>query len=157
MRVLHPFPLAALTAAMGTLVCALPAAVLAQPLVPGPAAVPAQAGSAAPLARPVSPVSLAPLAAARPTLLAPLAADAPVPPARHCSSLARYRSHRDTTVTPWVEANETVARIGGWRSYQREAGAAAPAASASAPAASRTAPACAEPAAAASAPARSAP
>jgi hypothetical protein len=104
---------------MGTLACALPAAVLAQPL-------------------------------------APLAADAPVPPAQHCSSLARYRSHRDTAVIPWVEANETVARIGGWRSYQREAGAAAPAASASAPAASRTVPACAEPAAA-SAPSRSAP
>lgn len=37
------------------------------------------------------------------------------------SSLARYRPYRDAKPMGWREANDTVARIGGWRAYAREA------------------------------------
>jgi hypothetical protein len=63
----------------------------------------------------------------------PLNAAAPVPALKFSSSLAGYRPLGDDTSVPWKEANDTTARIGGWRSYAREARAPAPAASASAP------------------------
>ena len=65
----------------------------------------------------------------------PLDAKAPVPAPRYQSSLAGYRRFADES-TPWKEANETAARIGGWRAYARETQeGVAPSSSASAPAA----------------------
>jgi len=66
----------------------------------------------------------------------PLDARAPVPALKYRSSLAGYRRFADEKPAPWKEANETAARIGGWRAYAREAQqGAAPGPSASAPAA----------------------
>ena len=62
----------------------------------------------------------------------PLDAAASVPTARHESVLKTYRRFDEVQPVPWRQANDTVERIGGWRSYAREAGA-APAAAASAP------------------------
>lgn len=67
----------------------------------------------------------------------PLDAKASVPPLKYSSSLAGYRRFAEEKLTPWKEANETAARIGGWRAYARETQeGAAPSSSASAPAAS---------------------
>ena len=57
----------------------------------------------------------------------PLNPQAAVPALLHTSAFAAYR--RDAEVEPigWRAANNTVARIGGWRAYAREAAAAAPA------------------------------
>lgn len=63
----------------------------------------------------------------------PLDAQASVPTARHESALQRYRGGGAVEVGDWKAANDTVTRIGGWRSYLREA--ARPEAPASAPAA----------------------
>jgi hypothetical protein len=52
---------------------------------------------------------------------------AQVPPARHESAFAGYRRHAEAAPSAWKDANDTVTRIGGWRTYAREA--AAPAAS----------------------------
>ena len=52
---------------------------------------------------------------------------AQVPPAQHSSAFAGYRRHAEAAPSAWKDANDTVARIGGWRTYAREA--AAPAAS----------------------------
>ena len=60
----------------------------------------------------------------------PLDPKAPVPALTHRSSLATYRGLGDDPPIAWKEANDTAARIGGWRSYAREAR--APAAGASA-------------------------
>jgi hypothetical protein len=65
----------------------------------------------------------------------PLDARAAVPPATYVSPLPRGRTAEPAPV-PWREANERVARIGGWRAYNREAAQAEPAA---APAAARPA------------------
>ena len=51
----------------------------------------------------------------------PLDARAAVPPVVHESAFARYRPHTDTKLRPWKDANDNVGRIGGWRSYAREA------------------------------------
>ncbi|GAB3628105.1 hypothetical protein PTE30175_02515 [Pandoraea terrae] len=57
----------------------------------------------------------------------------------YSSAFASYKGYADQPVTPWREANDTVGRIGGWRSYAKEAAqetspaAPAGAASASAP------------------------
>lgn len=72
----------------------------------------------------------------RPDPLDPLAA---VPRADHRSALAGYRRLGDTAPGAWREANDAVARIGGWRAYAREASRPEPAASA-ASAASAVAP-----------------
>lgn len=56
----------------------------------------------------------------------PLDARAPVPPVVHRSSLASFRLPAETPVGSWREANDTVARIGGWRTYAREATASPP-------------------------------
>ena len=45
----------------------------------------------------------------------------PVPEFRPPSALAAYRRLADDPPVPWREANERVTRIGGWRSYLREA------------------------------------
>lgn len=75
----------------------------------------------------------------------PLQADAAVPPVVYSSPLARYRMAGDVEVGSWTEVNETVTRIGGWRTYAREAS--QPEAPASVPAAG-AAPAASPPAAA---------
>ena len=51
----------------------------------------------------------------------PLDARAAVPPVRFSSAFAPYRRMSETPVGSWREANDTVARIGGWRVYAREA------------------------------------
>lgn len=51
----------------------------------------------------------------------PLQADAAVPPMVYSSAFVRYRGARDVEVGSWREVNDTVARIGGWRAYAREA------------------------------------
>lgn len=56
-----------------------------------------------------------------PTRPDPLNPAAAVPTAAHTSALARYRSAGDVKVGSWREANDMVARIGGWRVYAREA------------------------------------
>ena len=60
----------------------------------------------------------------------PLDAKASVPTLKYTSSLDRFRGWGDDKPIPWKEANDTAARIGGWRSYAREAQAPAPGASA---------------------------
>lgn len=54
---------------------------------------------------------------------------APVPELRLRSALSSYRPLADPPPLTWHEANERVTRIGGWRSYLREAQAPEPAAS----------------------------
>jgi hypothetical protein len=51
----------------------------------------------------------------------PLDAQAAVPPVRHDSAFRHYRGHADEKLAPWKDANDAVGRIGGWRSYAREA------------------------------------
>lgn len=83
-----------------------------------------------------SPPPKASAKAARPD---PLDARAVVPAARYVSPLAHYRRLDDSPPLAWKEANDAVARIGGWRAYAREAqqapASAGDAASAPAPAA----------------------
>jgi hypothetical protein len=55
---------------------------------------------------------------------------AEVPPLRHASALDRYKRLSAEPPQDWRAAHETVARIGGWRAYLREANAPEPAASA---------------------------
>lgn len=64
----------------------------------------------------------------------PLDPKAAVPALAYVSPLARYKPAGDVSLTPWKEANDTVARIGGWRVYAREAHPPEPASSAPAPA-----------------------
>ena len=66
--------------------------------------------------------ALVPMGAARAEPRAdPANAAVPVPTVRYTSPLAGYRGLGDDRPTPWREANDTTARIGGWRSYAREA------------------------------------
>jgi hypothetical protein len=51
----------------------------------------------------------------------PLDASASAPAAQHQSAFKDYRRWSDAAAVPWRKANETVDRIGGWRSYAREA------------------------------------
>ena len=39
------------------------------------------------------------------------------------SALDGYQPYTDDKVVPWKEANDTVGKIGGWRSYAKEAAA----------------------------------
>jgi hypothetical protein len=82
---------------------------------PGPAAV-AVAGMAVACA-----VHAAQGTAQAPKRPDPLNADAPVPALVFRSSLANHRRLQDQAVGSWSQANETVNRIGGWRTYAREA------------------------------------
>ncbi len=43
------------------------------------------------------------------------------PTLQYRSALAQYRGFNDQPVTSWVEANDTVGKIGGWRVYAKEA------------------------------------
>ncbi|HET9821249.1 MAG TPA: hypothetical protein VFQ16_05435 [Burkholderiaceae bacterium] len=69
-----------------------------------------------------------------------LDAQAAVPPAAWSSPLAGYRAAGEVQPIDWKAANDTVTRIGGWRTYAREAAASAPSAT-PAPAASSPMPA----------------
>ena len=51
----------------------------------------------------------------------PLDAQARVPVVPYQSPLAGYRRLGEDKAVPWKEANDTVTRIGGWRTYTREA------------------------------------
>jgi hypothetical protein len=51
----------------------------------------------------------------------PLDANASVPAAVYQSAFSRDRRTADDKAIAWREANETAARIGGWRAYAREA------------------------------------
>ena len=51
----------------------------------------------------------------------PLDAQVRVPAAIHVPAFVGYRRLGDDKRVDWKEANETVNRIGGWRSYLREA------------------------------------
>ena len=51
----------------------------------------------------------------------PLDAKAVVPAASYESSFSQYRHLGDEKAVSWRDANDTVARIGGWRVYAREA------------------------------------
>jgi hypothetical protein len=53
--------------------------------------------------------------------LDPLDPKATVPALRYESSFSQYRPLGDEKPVSWREANDTVARIGGWRVYAREA------------------------------------
>ena len=65
-----------------------------------------------------SPGAAGPAPAARPD---PLDATASVPAPTYNSPFARFRSLGDDKPISWREANDAVARIGGWRVYAREA------------------------------------
>ena len=65
-----------------------------------------------------SPGSAHPAPTVRPD---PLDAKASVPALTYRSSLAHYRGFSDDKPLSWREANDAVARIGGWRVYAREA------------------------------------
>lgn len=71
----------------------------------------------------------------------PLDAAASVPPLLHESAITRHRraaaARAPDAALPWREANDQVARIGGWRAYAREAQAAPAAAPTPASAAHR--------------------
>lgn len=70
----------------------------------------------------------------------PLDAKADVPPVVYRSAFVPSRSAGAEQPITWREANDTVTRIGGWRTYAREAHAPEPAPTASAPAASASTP-----------------
>jgi hypothetical protein len=59
--------------------------------------------------------------AAPATITDPLDAQAAVPDVNYRSALEAYRSLGDDQPVSWIKANETVNRIGGWRTYAREA------------------------------------
>ena len=65
-----------------------------------------------------SPGSANPAPTVRPD---PLDAKASVPALSYRSSFARYRGLGEDKPVSWREANDAVARIGGWRVYAREA------------------------------------
>lgn len=44
-----------------------------------------------------------------------------VPKLAYSSAFAAYKGYADQPVTSWREANDAVGRIGGWRSYAKEA------------------------------------
>lgn len=67
----------------------------------------------------------------------PTDAQASVPAQRHDSALKRYTPAAPLEVADWLQSNQNVARIGGWRAYAREAAAAPPASAASAAAGAR--------------------
>jgi len=50
----------------------------------------------------------------------PLDASASVPAVAYESAFSRYRRAADAKAIPWRDANDTAARIGGWRTYARE-------------------------------------
>lgn len=75
-------------------------------------------------------VAAQPSSPARPDPLDPAAA---VPPIHYRSPLPSGRPTAQLPPGGWREANDTVARIGGWRAYAREAAAQPPSSAASTP------------------------
>lgn len=67
------------------------------------------------------PPSAAPASPVAPRAADPLDPQAAVPRAVHRSVLSSYRPAGPVEVGSWPQANETVTRIGGWRTYLREA------------------------------------
>ena len=65
-----------------------------------------------------SPGAAGPAPAARPD---PLDAKASVPALTYNSPFSRFRGLGDDKPVSWRDANDSVARIGGWRDYAREA------------------------------------
>ncbi len=59
-------------------------------------------------------------ALAEPAKPDPLDAKATVPPLVYESSFKEYRRFSEEKSLSWREANDNVARIGGWRAYARE-------------------------------------
>ncbi len=59
--------------------------------------------------------------AAKPAGPNPLDANASVPKLSYESSFSQYRRLGDENPVSWLDANDTVTRIGGWRVYAREA------------------------------------
>lgn len=59
--------------------------------------------------------------APKPTRADPLDPQASVPSLSYRSSFTQYRGLDDGKPISWREANDTVARIGGWRVYARDA------------------------------------
>jgi hypothetical protein len=59
--------------------------------------------------------------AAPPRVNDPTNAQAAVPRSVHTSAFAGYRRQTEPTPIGWKDANDTVNRIGGWRTYAREA------------------------------------
>ncbi len=90
---------------------ALALASAAQAQAPG---VPAHAPSEPPAAQPAQTAPPFPRAD-------PLDSAAPVPPLVHRPALPETASGAADSPIPWREANDEVARIGGWRAYLREA------------------------------------
>ena len=80
-----------------------------------------------PQASTASPAPAAPAEAARRP--DPADASVAVPATPHRTALTGYRRLTDDAPRAWRESNETVARIGGWRTYLREAQAPDPKAS----------------------------
>lgn len=54
-------------------------------------------------------------------LTAALNAEASAQPASYRSAFENYRRFEATEIASWREANEEVARIGGWKAYAKEA------------------------------------
>ena len=65
----------------------------------------------------------------------PLDAKASIPALAYASPFSQYRRPGDEKLISWRDANDTVARIGGWRAYAREAQQPEPAPAAKPPAA----------------------
>ena len=82
------------------------------------------------------------IAVAQTPAAAPPEPGRPALPSRleYVSPLGGYQPYADQPVQPWREANERVARIGGWRAYAREASTAAPAPETAVPATTTTEP-----------------
>ena len=99
------------------LIAAMPASA-APPSAPS-AAPPSATASVTPSATPSTVPPAAPRvgAAGAPDPLDPAAR---VPLLRHQSAFAGYRPLPETAVGSWRDANEAVARAGGWRAYARE-------------------------------------
>lgn len=77
-----------------------------------------------PCARAVALLGVALTAAAQPATRSaadPLDPKAQVPQVSYRSAFDGYKGFSDTKLLSWREANDTVARIGGWRVYAREA------------------------------------
>lgn len=90
-------------------------------------------------AAPTTPPTTPPTSPAAVANTDPLNAQAQVPALRHRPALGSYQRWRDQEAGSWREANERVARIGGWRVYTREALAEIAAAEAAAAAGGKTA------------------
>lgn len=60
-------------------------------------------------------------AAAQTSAIDPVVGAAPPNPLPYTSALSTYQAYTDEQVQPWREANERVGRIGGWRTYAKEA------------------------------------